>query len=95
MNRDGDARPLMLGVAGFGTVGSGLASILADNQQLIRLRTGREIRIKSILVRNPAKQRTIPFPQGAKVCSDMRELVDDPEIDVIVELMGGLKHLKS
>ncbi len=83
--------PLMLGLAGFGTVGSGLAKILDENQADIMRRCGRNVRIKSILVRDPAKKRPYPFPQGSRLCADASALVSDPEIDVIVELMGGIE----
>ena len=91
----GDSKPLMLGVAGFGTVGSGLARILEENREHIQLRTGRDIRIKSVLVRDPARKRSVPFPAGAKICSNMSELVNDPDIDVLVELMGGIEAPKK
>lgn len=94
-NKNRDERPLMLGVAGFGTVGGGLSRLLEENQENIRLRTGRNICIKSILVRDPSRKRPIPFPEGAKLCSDMAELVNDPEIDVVVELMGGIEAPKK
>ena len=85
----------MLGMAGFGTVGGGLARILDENREHIRLRTGRDIRIGAVLVRDKTRKRSVPFPQGAKLCSDMSELVGDPAIDVVVELMGGIEAPKK
>lgn len=85
-----EAGPLRLGLAGFGTVGSGLARILEENSEILRRRAGRPISIRSVLVRDPAKARPVPFPAGAKICADMSELIQDPDIDVVVELMGGL-----
>lgn len=88
-------RPLMLGLGGFGTVGGGLGRLLEENREEIRMRTGRDIRIKSVLVRDPAKKRAVPYPEGAEVCTDMSALLNDPEIDVIVEMMGGIAAPKK
>ncbi|WP_341806117.1 homoserine dehydrogenase [Nitratidesulfovibrio liaohensis] len=83
-------RRLVIGMAGFGTVGSGLARVLDENRQWITERTGREMVIKTILVRDLAKPRAWPVPQGATLTADPAVLTDDPEIDVLVELMGGI-----
>lgn len=84
------AAPLMLGLAGFGTVGSGLIRILEENREAIIRRVGRDIRIKTILVRDPGKTRACAMPEGARFCCSREELLNDPEIEVVVELMGGL-----
>ncbi len=81
---------LVIGMAGFGTVGSGLARVLDENRQWITERTGREMVIKTILVRDLAKPRAWPVPDGATLTADPAVLTDDPEIDVLVELMGGI-----
>lgn len=83
-------RPLCVGLAGFGTVGGGLAHLLVENADIVRRRTGREIVIKTILVRDVHKAREIPLPQGAELTTDPARLVSDPGIDVLVELMGGI-----
>lgn len=95
MINEANSKPLMLGMAGFGTVGGGLARILDENREQIRLRTGRAIRIAAVLVRDPARKRAVPFPQGAKICSSPKELVNDPNVDVVVELMGGIEAAKK
>lgn len=94
-DKPGDKRPmpqnpLVIGMAGFGTVGSGLARVLDENRQWITERTGREMVIKTILVRDLAKPRAWPVPDGATLTADPAVLTDDPEIDVLVELMGGI-----
>ncbi|MDE7065633.1 MAG: homoserine dehydrogenase, partial [Desulfovibrionaceae bacterium] len=89
MTNDSTA-PLVVGLAGCGTVGSGLLRVLAENGDLIRERTGRDIRIKSVLVRNPSRARAVPLPEGARLVTDAALLTDDPETDVVVELMGGI-----
>lgn len=86
-----NTKPLVLGMAGFGTVGSGLARILEENREVILSRIGREIRIKSVLVRDPSKPRSWKLPAGASFCTDPAALVSDPEIDVVVEMIGGIE----
>ncbi len=82
--------PLRIGLAGFGTVGGGLVRMLAENAELIRQRTGRDMEVSRILVRDLKKIRAIPLPSGAQLTDDPAQLTDDPAIDVLVELMGGI-----
>jgi len=86
---------LRLGLAGFGTVGSGLARILQENREIILARTGREIGIKTILVRDPAKKRAVAAGPETRFTTSPDDIVNDPEIDVVVELMGGVEAARS
>lgn len=90
-----DLKPLVVGLAGFGTVGGGLCGLLADNADIIRRRSGRAIVIKKILVRDPAKKRSVAPPEGAVLTTRMEDLLDDDSVDVIVELVGGLDVAKK
>ncbi len=87
----GSKKPLTLGLAGFGTVGTGLARVLMQNAAGIEARAGRQIRIKTIFVRNPSKYKECDALNGATLTTRMDDLVTDPEIDVIVEVMGGME----
>ncbi len=80
-----------LGLAGYGTVGTGLARILEENGDWIARRLGKRLGITKVLVRNLDKGRA--FPPGPKTTftTSMEELVNDPEIDIVVELMGGIE----
>lgn len=91
---DAPLPPLLLGMAGFGTVGSGLVRILSENRAEIFARTGREIRIKTVLVRDVSRPRACPLPEGARLTTGMDDLLSDQEIDVIVELIGGVETAK-
>jgi homoserine dehydrogenase len=84
-----------IGLAGFGTVGSGLARVLQENGDWIERRIGRRLTIKTVLVRDPSKQRAAQLGPDASFVTDPAALVDDPEIPVIVELMGGIAAAKS
>jgi len=79
-----------IGLAGLGTVGGGLAEIIRGNGEWIRKRLGRELRITNVLVKDVDKERDVPPPPGAKLTSSMEELVRDPELDLVVELIGGV-----
>jgi homoserine dehydrogenase len=93
-NTDNSA-PLVLGLAGFGTVGQGFVRILEENRAEILQRVGREIRIKKVLVRDVTRRRKTALPSGAVFCTEPGELAGDPEINVVVELIGGIEQAGS
>lgn len=80
---------LRLGLAGFGTVGSGLAQILHENREIILARTGRDIAIPTVLVRDLTKKRAVATGPEVRFTANPDELLAD-EVDVVVELMGGV-----
>jgi homoserine dehydrogenase len=83
---------LGIGLAGFGTVGSGVWNTLHRNGQLITGRTGGGVtlHISKILVRDPARVRaTVTEVPREVFTTDWRALVEDPAVDIVVELIGG------
>jgi len=76
------------GLCGLGNVGSGVMRLLEANGPLFRERWGIEPRAKKILVRDPRKPRQVRVPEHL-LTTDPRDILDDPEIGVVVELMGG------
>ncbi len=86
---------IKLGLGGFGTVGSGLAKILDMNEKRIVKRLGKRIEIKTVLVRDTNKKRAFDPGSDVRFTDRLDELVNDPEIDIIVELMGGLDTAKE
>jgi homoserine dehydrogenase len=84
-------RPVRLGLAGCGTVGSGLVAIVERNADWIVRRLGRRVQIDKILVRDPSKPRAVALPAATVVTTDPDALVSDPDIDIVVELMGGIE----
>ena len=80
-----------IGLAGFGTVGQGLASIIQDHGDWIARRLGTRIAIKSVLVRNLAKARGVTPGPGTVLTTDPETLLGDPELFCVVELMGGIE----
>jgi len=80
---------IRLGIGGFGTVGSGLAKILESNGQRLAKRLGKRIEISTVLVRDLGKKRAFDLGDGVTFTDDPNALVND-NVDIIVELMGGL-----
>ncbi len=79
---------LRVGLAGLGTVGSSVWRRLASQKDLLRQRTGTEIRVDQVAVRRPERARECGVPESL-VTTDWRKLAANPELDVIVELIGG------
>ena len=80
--------PLRLGVAGLGTVGTGVVRIVRQQSALLEARTGRPITISAVSARDPSKDRGIPIKDYAWD-SDPVALARRDDIDVFVELIGG------
>ncbi|WZO99469.1 homoserine dehydrogenase [Isosphaeraceae bacterium EP7] len=79
---------LTVGLLGLGTVGSGVARILTREEGVFAGRRGPRIALKVASVRDLGKARP-DFPSSLTLTDDPRRVVDDPEVDVIVEAMGG------
>jgi len=83
-----------IGLIGLGTVGSGVADILHRNGELIRRRLGVPVEIRKILRRDTGK----PLPAGVSgdvITSDIKDITENPAIDIVVEVMGGQEPAKS
>lgn len=86
-------RTIHIGIIGFGTVGTGTAQVLHDQAERITKRTGVQIVLKSVLVRSP---RTLPEPYSdVEVIVDPEQFFADPDLDIIVELIGGIEPAKN
>ncbi|SMF20584.1 homoserine dehydrogenase [Tistlia consotensis] len=84
---DGKA-PLTVGIAGLGTVGSGTLRALAANAEALALRCGRPIRVVAVSARDRGKDRGLDL-SGCRWLDDPLALAADPEVEVVVELIGG------
>jgi len=87
-------KPIKVGLLGVGNVGSGTFNVLQRNQEEIRRRAGRGIEVVAVSARNleRAKERT---GGKVKVVADPFDIVNDPEIDIVVELIGGYDDAKA
>ncbi len=84
-----------IGLAGFGTVGSALAKILAQNSDWIEQRLGKSIVIKKVLVRDLNKTRACEPGKEATFTTSSTDLTNDTDISIVVELMGGITAAKK
>ena len=81
-------KKIQIGLLGSGTVGSGVVEVLKKNVRDIEQRVGCEIGIKTVLVRDLTKKRE--NLDGIKITDSIDEILNDPDISIVVELMGGL-----
>jgi len=85
---------IKLGLGGFGTVGSGLAKILDMNSTRLAKRLGKRIEITTVLVRDLNKKRAFDLGPNVTFTDDPKALVGE-NVDIVVELMGGLDTAKQ
>ena len=84
----GKKESIGIGLMGLGVVGSGVAKTLFEKSEAIAQQVGCPLRIKKILVRNPSKKRDFEVPQHL-ITTDPQQVINDPEIDIIIEVVGG------
>jgi homoserine dehydrogenase len=87
-------KPIQVGLLGMGTVGSGTFNVLQRNQSEITRRAGRGIEVSMVADLDIAKAQAMAGPQ-VKVVSDARQIIANPEIDIVVELIGGYGIAKT
>ncbi len=77
-----------IGILGVGTVGSAVANILETNADILEARAGKKMIVKSGVVKNLSKDRGVSIT----LSDNPLDVVNDPEIDIVVELMGGVEE---
>ena len=87
-------KPIQVGLLGMGTVGSGTFNVLQRNQAEIKRRAGRGIEISMVADLDVAKAQALCAPH-VKVVSDARQVIANPDIDIVVELIGGYGIAKA
>ncbi|MGI0115894.1 homoserine dehydrogenase [Zooshikella sp. RANM57] len=85
-------KPIKIGICGLGTVGGGTFNVLKRNQDLIAQRVGRPIEVAQIAMRRPNPNCDT---SDVSVTEDVFAVADNPEIDILVELIGGCDTAKS
>ena len=90
MKKDG----INIGIIGFGIVGSGTAKVLLANKDILNERLGFKLNLRRIADLDITTDRGIKIPEGV-LTTDVNQLFNDPEIDIIVELIGGIKPAKD
>lgn len=81
-------KPVRLAILGLGTVGGGALKLLKENAAEIKRRTGREIQITHVGTRRPRPD--LDLPESVKQSADLLDIVRQPDVDVVVEVMGGI-----
>ena len=77
-----------IGLLGCGTVGTGVAKLLIENKQLLTARVGADLNLKWVADIDIEADRGIDLPDGAFI-NDAHKVVDDPDTDIIIEMIGG------
>jgi homoserine dehydrogenase len=87
-------KPIQVGLLGIGVVGSGTFNVLKRNQQEIQRRAGRGIEITMVADLDEARARAVVGPD-VQVVNDARLVIANPEIDIVIELIGGYGIAKT
>lgn len=83
-----------VGLIGLGTVGTGTFRILTGNAESIRHRVGVPVEVVKVAVRDPKRDRGLSLPAGV-LTTDPMDVVTDPSVDIVVELIGGYEPARS
>ena len=81
-------KPIQVGLIGLGTVGTGVFEVLRRNHEEIERRAGRAIQVTMVSRRDTARAKAV-VGEAAQVVADPRDIIRSPDIDVVVELIGG------
>ena len=87
-------KPIQVGLLGIGTVGSGTFNVLKRNQEEIKRRAGRGIEITMVADLDVERARSV-VGEGVQVVNDARAVIANPEIDIVIELIGGYGVAKA
>lgn len=88
-------KTINIALLGFGTVGSGVAETIKRNSQLMAEQLGCQLKITYVLVRHPDKYKNVPLLEGVHLTSSFEEIMADPDIGIVVEVMGGIHPAKE
>ncbi len=83
-----------IALIGCGTVGSGVVQILQESADLLAARCGRRLTLRHVVVRDPSKDRGVDL-SGCSVSTDIQAILDDPESQLVVHVVGGIEPALS
>jgi homoserine dehydrogenase len=86
--------PYGIALLGCGTVGSGVAKLLLEQPDRLTARAGRKLDLRRIVVRDPDRPRDACIPRNL-LTTNLREVIDDPSIETVVEVVGGVTGTKE
>jgi homoserine dehydrogenase len=84
-------KKLRIGLAGLGTIGSGVVETLRMNREALLARAGCELCLDAVAERNADAVKALGLDQAVRIYSDCLEMAGDPDLDVLIELMGGIE----
>src|SRR6266498_2123822 len=87
-------KEIKVGVIGFGTIGTGVVKLLQQNSALITEKLGAKLTLKNIADRITTTDRGLALKPGVLI-DDADQILTDPEISIIIELIGGYKTAKE
>jgi homoserine dehydrogenase len=87
-------KAIKIGLVGFGTVGSGVAKILLEDSDYIKARTGIRLELARVVDVDTKRERPVKLPDGI-LTSDLNSLINDKDIQIAIELVGGTKIAKE
>lgn len=87
-------KSISVGLLGLGTVGSGVVQIVERHQDKLMHQVGCPVEITKIAVKNVNKQRDVEI-DPAKLTTDPNEVIENPQIDVVIEVMGGVEETRN
>lgn len=87
-------KPIKVGLLGLGTVGTGVVRIVEGHQEDLVMQTGSPLKIEKVLVKDRSKARNISVSED-KLTEDPWEIIYNEDIDVVVEVMGGIEPAKT
>ncbi|WP_010676422.1 homoserine dehydrogenase [Bacillus timonensis] len=87
-------KSISVGLLGLGTVGSGVVTILKNHQDKLMHQVGCPIEVKKILVQDIHKHRSVEI-EPSLLTTNVNEVIEDPEIDVVIEVMGGVDNTRQ
>lgn len=85
---------ICVGLIGFGTVGSGVVKILQQNKEIIEARVGFPVKLKRIADLDVTTDRGVRVDPSV-LTTDVRQVLEDPEISIVIELIGGIEPAKA
>lgn len=87
-------KQIKIGLLGFGTVGTGVSKLIEQQNEELKQRLQAELVIEKVLVRDASKKRDCSLTKEV-FTTDVNEVIAHPEIDIVVEVMGGVEHTKE
>ncbi|MBM7704603.1 homoserine dehydrogenase [Metabacillus iocasae] len=88
------ANSIKIGLLGLGTVGSGVVKIIENHQDKLMHQVGCPVEVQKVLVKDLSKARGVDIP-SEKLTTNVEDILHNPDVDVVIEVMGGIEHTRD